>query len=74
MAALCTAREGNDCSMGERVDTWLRPDDFLCWTEGLPGLLAGEVRGEGDASGGGVSVAGDSEGERRELMSIAPMY
>lgn len=67
-----TAREGNDCSMGERVETWLRPDDFLCCTEGLPGRFAGEARGEGEASGGVVSVAGDSEGERRELMSIAP--
>jgi hypothetical protein len=54
------------------VETWLRLDDFLCWADGLPGLFAGDARGEGDASGGGVSVPGDSEGERRELMSIAP--
>jgi hypothetical protein len=53
------------------VETWLKPDDFLCWTDGLPGLFAGDARGEGEASGDGVSAAGDSEGERRELMSIA---
>jgi hypothetical protein len=72
MAALWTAREGNDCSCGEWVETWLRPDDFLCWTDGLPDLFAGDARGDGDANCGGVSAAGDSEGESRELMSIAP--
>lgn len=73
-AALWAARDGRECSCdrGERgYCCWLRPDDFLCCTGGRPGCLAGDARADGDAPfDGGVSFAGDSAGERRELISM----
>lgn len=52
---------------GEDMTCWLRVDDFRFG--GLPGLLFGDVGLE--PTGGGVSLAGDSCGERRELISMA---
>lgn len=62
---------------GDEVIWLLRPDavrEGICRMARLPGdcIEADLVEGEGSAGGGGgVSLAGESCGDRRELMSIA---
>jgi len=66
------------CIRGEEVTSsgatcWLSPDDLRCCGPGrFTGRRLGEL-GEAKVGGGGVPLdgAGDSEGERRELISIA---
>lgn len=70
MAALCAAREGRDCSADPGESCLLRPEDFRCWIGGFAYRLWGEVCGDGEACSGGVSTAGDSDGESREFISM----